>query len=332
MSDDSPPEIAEAARRPTAWVRAAVITFLFGVLGFLLLQAGADLPVALAVVVLGPLLTLAHRPLLRAGTAAALAVAGRRNTSTPSDLSEPDPSGPARLGIIHLLVWGACVAVVFSVYRSGQLLLLRQYPMTGSDDPVTWETWAALWWIVTGIGSGAVVGGLVMLAARRLGGYRYPFHPGQWLWTMEGGYLGVHLLAYPVAILGIAHPLLRSVVEWTSVAAALAIWLWTFAGVRERPWRLLVLGLGLAKLGSFVLMIVAARALFPSGSARDWAYPAITSLPQLVHFAVIPLVLADRRAGFRRPWTHWAGVALLLWAGIGGLGSMVMEYLYLQAM
>jgi len=82
--------------------------------------------------------------------------------ATPFSPSSPEPSSPGspfarepQLGIIHLMVWTACTAVYFSLYRV----------MVPDDSArVSVLTYVDL---SKGIGAGAALGGLLLYVARR---------------------------------------------------------------------------------------------------------------------------------------------------------------------
>jgi hypothetical protein len=85
-----------------------------------------------------------------------------------------------RLGLIHLLMWTACVAVWLGLQRVvGQLFWNSAHPFGDSILKIA-DT------VLTSLGNGAALGGLLLWVARRRRGLPFPKHPGEYLLVVLG--------------------------------------------------------------------------------------------------------------------------------------------------
>ena len=103
-------------------------------------------------------------------------------TPPPGSPFRPVPEQP-RLGIIHLMVWTACVAVYFSINR-------LFYP----DELLQTDPLFLVFWVGEGIVLGAALGGLLLFVARRCRGLPFPTQPGEMLLVLSGVNAAMYLL------------------------------------------------------------------------------------------------------------------------------------------
>jgi hypothetical protein len=226
----------------------------------------------------------------------------------------PPPEEPEqpRLGIIHLMVWTACVAVHLSIMRS-------LWPADGSTEP------ALIPWMLSSVGGGAALGGLLLWAARRIRGERFPRHPGEYLLIVEGLCMAFFLAIWtPIWIF-----LLRiedyfyfyfTVPEVAISGLYLVqttIFLWAAVKVRVRRWRWFFLAWSGTTLLSMPLLCCGVLQI---GGSQQVAHLVIGGW-------LVAVVLKDHFQGLRFPWTHWLGVAIRFWLTAASLGWFLWQML-----
>lgn len=231
----------------------------------------------------------------------------------PQSSAQPiDPSGEPeqpRLGILHLLVWPACVAVYLGI-------LGLVFPTDASGRmPVHW--------VLNAIGSGAALGGLLLWVARRLRGWRFPRYPGEYLLAALGLCALLFGLWYPLSGMLVRRG--ANVFPSNAVNIALtvvllgrvAVFVWAGVRVKVRRWRWLLLAIAVESALPAAMLWVGPLAYFrPLWLGYEVAQAAIVVW-------LVALSGTDHLRGFRYPWTHWLGVAVPLWQGALVLATWV---------
>jgi hypothetical protein len=256
---------------------------------------------------------------------------------------EPRPATPGdasgkvscpRLGLIHLLVWTACVAVCLGLQRV--LVQIAWGPAyTLEDAPLKIAT-AAL----RSIGYGAALAGLLLWVARRRRGLRFPKHPGEyllvvlgldWALTFFAGFLTLPP-SFPLAQERL--PLLLAPLCGQRVLYVIVL-LWPLLAVKSLRWRMFF-GAMLASQLLFVSYLALSQLILHLALPRSqptWVLRwsgIFTGL--ILGFAwlsvaadaiLVVIVAREHWKGIRYPWTHWAGVAVRLWLALIGIGPTV---------
>jgi hypothetical protein len=216
----------------------------------------------------------------------------------------PQPESP-RLGIIHLLAWTACVAAYYGARR--WLALLHGLEPTGTlrlspsfFEALLWETCDA-----------TALGGLILLAARRMRGLRFPRYPGETWFVILGLTVVIEGARYHVAaFMQITYP---TIVAYMLPWDALVLLLFLVATIRTKSlrWRLCF---GSYLAASALVLTTQATEFSLFGNALE-----ILRVPAVLMAGIGSLCLVvaavkdfvDRyRTGY--PWTHWMGVVLAL--------------------
>jgi hypothetical protein len=221
----------------------------------------------------------------------------------PGSPFRPEPEQP-RLGILHLLVWTACVAVYFSIATSFR-----------SDDYVPRLEASLVLAVGVEMGRATALGGLLLLAARRYRRLPFPSQPGETLLVLLGvgsaTWLGMRFLN-DRAVNAAPMSLLLCQVLAASAMVALGV-LYLAAAIRTRSlrWRVYFATVLLGGILSILLPLFLIRGWGPGPNAVAASLHA-----WLLPFAVL-LVVAVKDAA-QRPryrWTHWLGVGIGLWNG-----------------
>ena len=250
----------------------------------------------------------------------------------------PEPEQP-RLGIIHFMVWTACAAVYFSIVRTAQLGFAEKVPVDG----------LMFAWLGQGVGAGAALGGLVLFAARRYRGPRFPTQPGETLLVLLGVGVVIEFVRYLASFLmvaaltadpnsapmpfrfdGSSQSLLLTVVAIVQGALSVFLFvLYIIAVVRTKilRWRLYFLTVIITP----VLYFLAAPAAGLLGRPSVWLVLLFSGVTHLILTAVLlAVVSADAYQKLRYRWTHWLGVAVALWGGVFALIILVWTILSLD--
>ncbi|HYW78481.1 MAG TPA: hypothetical protein VE890_02855 [Thermoguttaceae bacterium] len=225
-----------------------------------------------------------------------------------------EPEEP-RLGIMHLLVWTACVAVYFSFLRT--MTESGQEQFLGSSNAVS---------VFYGLGMGTALAGLVLLVSRRLRGFPLAKHPGEYLLLL----FGVSLIASVVIQMIIVRIGPISVGRWSWAEYALMgtsygmlaidglILLIATVRVKILHWRvffvIMMMTLALQFLGPLIL------ARFLSVRSMGVAFQLI---PQIDTVLLTVVVLIDLWRSERYPWQHWFGIGLRFWFGAFAVGRVI---------
>ncbi len=230
----------------------------------------------------------------------------------PDAPDSPEPTAPTSnrperppLGILHLMVLTACVAVVSGINTSGVVPNRRE-----KLDADTGRLGVAVG-AVYSIGGGAALAGLLLLTRRRRG-LAFPEHPGEYLLVFTGVGSVLDMVVRAV-FLQFFEPSMSGVYSLLSLAALGIIgvvFFWALACVDNPRWRFLLLAIPAAKgVTAFPVAFLLARWYRPG---TMWRVTGV--LPHLlVAAALMVVVLLDHFQGKRYPWTHWFGVATRLW-------------------
>jgi hypothetical protein len=243
-----------------------------------------------------------------------------------SDTSEQPPAPPADpsgeedrlpIGVVHLLVWTAGVAVYLGLGRAaGQIYLDLSQPFGGASSAIATT--------LTAIGYGAALGGLILWASRRRRGLAFPKHPGEYLLVVIA--LGQVLrfsyafVARPVTPERL--PLITALMFGYHVLEGLIL-LWPLLAVKNRGWRKFFGTL----LGAQVLLILLLATSRPEILLRapavfDVLALGCVALTVAADVILLVIVFKDYRKGNRYPWTHWLGVVVKLWIALLSIDSL----------
>ena len=211
---------------------------------------------------------------------------------------------PPRLGIIHLLVWTACVAFYLGIIRSFWLLL-----------PGGSETSGALIFAnLFGMANGTALGGLVLFAARRYRRIRFPVHPGEVLLVALGVSTVLGLILYVPFLLYVSinfHSL--SLKGRTADLAPLlllnmfgnaAIFLVSMAFTNVPRWR-----------GFFITVAAFSVICGCIGGPMNAVllFPVLGMMSPIAGLVLCFVVFLDVTQRIKYPWTHWVGVGIAIW-------------------
>ena len=210
----------------------------------------------------------------------------------------PDP----RLGIVHLLVGTACVAIYLGLEQTARGLPVDVVNL--SERTIVLEAFRLLY----ALGAGIALGGLLLWVARRLRGMPFPRHPGDYMLVVEG------ILCLLFLGLGLLWPLLNVMSEhgliypwWSGIVFLYVInalvWFAAARWIGIRAWR------------RFFFLCAGARLLaccLDCGGLFRFAagHPA---LYVLICAVLVVIVVREHRRGLRYPWTHWLGVGIRIW-------------------
>ena len=219
-----------------------------------------------------------------------------------------DRPEPPRLGILHLMVLTACVALWMGIRRALVLATGGDVSTLGSDP------YQAAVGSLRGIGGGAALAGLILFFARRLRGFRFPVHPGEYLLVISGVTITLQLAMYPVYV-SIAHRDISSRM-WGFVSLRLAelavsavLFIWALVRLKIWRWRVYLLSIPVCYLGGYALIRTAA----PPGP-MFFLMQGVAPLAVSVVLSLV--VIQDHLEGKQYPWSHWMGVALRFWLDV----------------
>lgn len=235
---------------------------------------------------------------------------------------------PPRLSIVHFLVWTACVALYLGLTR-----MISDMVLASAADPnlAPGTTRDVLAGTFHGIGSGAALAGLLLFASRPSRGFRFPQHPGEYLWVLLGFGVAIRLLSLALATIEFrlmgGHPQFNTWIVlpffWLSIGAHVVIWVWALWRVKKRRWR-----------NYFATLIVANMLHFAPFYSPMYLGPGATIglaasliLRLTVDAVLVVVVLQDLFDGSRYPWTHWVGVATRLWFTAVSVGTTLLYLL-----
>ena len=230
---------------------------------------------------------------------------------------DPSPSTSARastepheprLGIVHILVGTACVAIYLGLAQTVRhgLGTVAHPEMTGRGIVLA----AAR--LLQGAASGTALGGLVLWVTRRMRRTPFPKHPGEYLLVVRGISSVLFLVLDFVILQTIkpapVHARERAISLFNLIVAM--VWIWAMLVVRARRWRAFFFVAAAFELLSCVLL---------------WAGVAHRGAWRHALYTLVPVVLAvvvvkDHRQGLRYPWTHWLGVGVQMWIALVALG------------
>jgi hypothetical protein len=227
---------------------------------------------------------------------------------------------PRRLGILHLLVWTACVALYMGLASAleGSTSLLEE----------TTGRFRIAAGVLYGIGWGTALAGVVLMMARSYCGHPFPVYPGEYLWVLTGLDVVVRLATtiLLLLVLALSKPVAEAVwlLRALQLLAAFGLYVWVFSWVvtrvKMRRWR------------TFFLVIPASYGIWLGllyGGFDQWTItryvPQFLIATTLTGVALIDLV--DRR---RYSWTHWFGVGTRLWLAAPAVGCFVCYALFGQ--
>ena len=238
--------------------------------------------------------------------------------STGAGTPLADRPEPPRLGILHLMVLTACVALWMGILRALALATGGDLSTLGSD------SYQAMAGSLYGIGGGAGLAGLILFFARRLRGFRFPVHPGEYLLVISGISNTLWLAINPVYV-WIAHRGISGQpsmwVFWSVALAAFAInaavFVWALVRVKIRRWRIFLLSIPVCHLAGYGLMWMSVRIASPG----PMFYVIQNVAPLAAAVVLLIVVIQDHLEGKRYPWSHWMGIALRLWLAVVGIVS-----------
>jgi len=238
------------------------------------------------------------------------------DTETPqSPFATESPFPPGyrpqvpRLGIIHFLVWTACVAVYLGTTRD--LWLRESMPLA-----------LQVHWAARSFAAGAALGGVLLWISRRLRGIAFPACPGEYLLLAMGLttalYLGFLVLPLIRMLVGVQDPAWNEafwrIVPLVANGVYIVLLAWAAVRVKTPRWRLLFIGWALSAFPYLFLPFI------PYFLTRMCQFATLA-----VDGCLVVVVLIDVARGIRYPWTHWLGVAVRLWSGFTLAALMVWQ-------
>lgn len=229
----------------------------------------------------------------------------------------PDPyqGGEPRLGIIHLLVWTACVAFLLGINQS--------FP--SSFSPGDRANRISLAFGIQSLGAGAGLAGLLLWGWRRYRGRAFPRYPGEYFLVAIGLTVALSVpftiwfcfLAASVGTRGGLSSAMRMVTGWIWAQTILFGIVYLAAAIRMKAtrWRLvflLCLGIAIARRSDILLRLFP---IFPTWLALSFAGDV---------FLGVALWL-DWRQKLRYPWPHWLGIAIIFWDTVAQLTWLLLR-------
>ena len=231
---------------------------------------------------------------------------------------DPDRWADPRLGILHLLGATTCVAVYFGLAQTAQLITADF--VDRSDTRLVHEAS----WVLSGLGSGLALSGLLLWLARRWRGMPFPRHPGEHMLVVQAincilG-LGFQFLFAHLWVLSEQETLDLPVYLWWDkllfVLFLIHALIWMVAGLR----------IGIRRWRRFFFLCAAARVLLGlvacGGVLSSTPYHVLYVLLSIV---LIVIVVRDHRQGMRYPWSHWLSVGVHFWFTLLNLWWFVLE-------
>jgi len=224
-----------------------------------------------------------------------------------------------RLGIMHLLVWTACVAVYFSFLRT-----LSQVEGAPTLSFLTTDVLS----VPLGLGMGTALAGLVLLVSRRLRGFPLARHPGEYMLLL----FGVSSVSSAATYTIVAHfqPGRLGGTSWTQyvfIATALGvlvinglILLVALVRVKILRWRIFFAVVMMTAVLQRILPVVVSMAGF---FGTRLLVTVLQLVPLITVLALIVVVVMDLHQRKRYPWQHWLGVGLQFWFGAFNVGWLV---------
>lgn len=231
---------------------------------------------------------------------------------TPPVLAEQEDE--PRLGIIHLLVWTACVAMYLGLLR-------------GLEQPGTGEFPEGYWVFncLAGIGSGTALGGLVLWIARRYRGLRFPNHPGEYLWIALG-ILGVFGMVHRAALQLLDQTLFAfEMLQLLYFAVSAIVFLVAAIRVKTGRWRFIFFVVVTVD-AVMCLIVLVTVVLWQSDDMFLWTVLSPARF-LVVNVMLLVVVLMDLFQHRRYPWSHWVGPAIQLWYFVIYIGFRVWQVL-----
>lgn len=226
-------------------------------------------------------------------------------------LEPPAESAPAdetpRLGILHLMVLTACVALYSGTVQGLQRAFRSEVTRISEGAIVTVHVLAA----------GAALAGLVLFAARRRRGMPFPIHPGEFLIVLLGMNAVALLLGSIVVVWysQVASFGANNDGRWVYRTMNIAIfvinvawWIWAFIRLKAPRWRLFLLWIPVCQVLAVPLLFISVQRMGVGASML-----LHSAGPVLISVALGIVVLWDHLKGLRYPWTHWFGVAVWFW-------------------
>lgn len=219
----------------------------------------------------------------------------------------------SRLGIIHLLVWMACVAFYLGVFKG----LLAAIPYLAGRPTIT-----MIPLYLQGMGSGTALAGLLLYFARSCRRVPFPTYPGEYLLVALGCAAVLNLAFYWALGRAYRHeadtgdfPLFWWKACYCALLAAKMV-VFVAAGVKVKVerWRLLLL-----------------FAPFPIFAGRLNSYVGTgldpQAFPLLLDGVLVVVLVMDLVQRRRYPWTHWLGAGVQLWFGVCIVVQVVLQWL-----
>lgn len=251
-------------------------------------------------------------------------------TDSPEKTLRPHSGrAPPRLGIVHLLVWTACVALYLGLTRMMTEMIVAH---TADYSPAPATLRGTLAGTFNGIGSGTALGGLLLFASRPSRGFRFPSHPGEYLWVLLGLGVAIRLVGMSLTtvwyILAGGGTALTTWVSWPflllSLVLHVAIWIWVLVRVKKRRWRV------------YFAILIASNVLYfaPVALLARLAPALVPALGSIVHIVLrlavdtvlVVVLLKDLADAERYPWTHWLGAVTRLWFTAVSVGAILLFY------
>lgn len=245
-------------------------------------------------------------PIVRPPIEPELVVARRVTVHWPR---EPDPGPQPRLGIIHIMLWTACVAVMLTI--QGGIYQVIQTPEASVLRMLLRGAWAAV------LGAGLAT--LFVFFARRRRGIPFPVHPGHWLLLILGTTYGLHQLAWVPTFFvndwvhehndGVEF--VQALVRASVPLAACGLYAVATAAHRCCTRWAVLFGLR-AGASAFMCCLGLLEALMLATAGYPREFWRVAYLIEFFFWFVMAVtVVLDVRARSARDWLHWTGVAMI---------------------
>lgn len=234
----------------------------------------------------------------------------------PTPRGPPEESDPPPIGIVHLVVWTAGVAVYLSLERARGQMFGPSAPFGGTFLEIGSG-------ILESLAYGAALAGLLLWTARRWRGLPFPRHPGEYLLVVIGLNQALRFsyvfLAYPVTNERLK---LLTALMYGHFALQCLVLVWPLLAVKSRRWRVFF-GTLLASHVLLPLDIALSVHLLRTPAISHGLLFSTVVLYVAADAILLVIVLKDRWEGIRYPWTHWLGVAVGLWLALTGISTYV---------
>jgi hypothetical protein len=224
------------------------------------------------------------------------------------------PSVPP-LRIAHVFLWTACTAAYLGIQRAWQTLAEKLVPAAGLIPEARGVS--AFVFVVLPVIAGPAIATILLWPAWRARGFRFPWHPGEWLLLISGCACVLRITVVPiVSVVILTHvESLAGAFRANAIISrsddVILLMMYSFACWRGRmgfAWRsvLLVEAIFLTLVVAFDLM--GSLPLISLSGTMPWRLGVDACVVAALTVGIVSDIVAKRA----RPWTHWLGIATLV--------------------